>query len=112
MTRIFKSTFKERFISHIKPCKYRDKATGKYKIGYWNIKFIPVYNTHITDAIHAMIDISNKHEMEVYAVFNGVPVYVPYPTNHDDATIQNIVDTYHSRQTELQKILDKKYVKA
>lgn len=119
MSKIFKSTFKERFISHIKPYKYKDKnneIVGKYKIGYFNIEFTPIYNTYITDTIRALIDISNKHKVPVYVTFNGVHVEVAYPTNYDDTTIQNIIDTYHkmynNKRTELQKTLDKTYVKA
>lgn len=116
---LLNTTFKDIFISHIKPYKYKGKNNtilGKYAVSYDHIEFKPVYNACITDTVRALIDISNEHKIKTHTCFNGVHVYVPYPTNSDDATIQNIIDsynrTYKYKMSVLQAQNNAMYVKA
>ena len=96
--------FKDRFLSHIKPYVYRDddsKHSGTYTIDLFDIHFTPIEDMEIKQAIHALIQISNKHKMPTYMFFNGVPVNVEYPTDLNTKNIQNIVDEYHLERKKL-----------
>jgi hypothetical protein len=90
--------FKDRFLSHIKPYKYIDdnfNRSGTYVIDLFDIHFTPIKDMEIKQAVRALIQISNKHKMHTYMFFNGVPVYVEYPTDLNKKNIQDIVDEYN-----------------
>lgn len=111
---LFNTTFKDRFISHIKPYKYKDKdnkIVGRYVVHFFNIQFTPVVGTHIDNAVCALIDISNKYKVPVYVSFHGVHVEVTYPTKLNNETVKNIVDTYMTTYDNMIKSTNM-YVKA
>lgn len=75
-----------------------NKLIGSYKIRISpvgrQIEFTPINGTHVKDAIRALIDISNKHKLHAYATFFNIRIDVPYPTDMNEETIKNIVNTY------------------
>lgn len=66
---------------------------GRY-INEFNIHFKPVEGMHIEQAVRESIKLSDKYKMMVWMKWFDIFVYIPYKTNDDDKTVQEIVDAY------------------
>ena len=97
-------TLKQVIRSHIRPYKYRsgnDKLVGTYVMHMPNefdgrpwpsIKFTPSVGTYVETAVGASIQISYDYQTNVWMVFRGVQIDVPYKTKPSE--IEAIVDKY------------------
>ena len=99
-------TLKQIIRSHIRPYKYRsdgNKLVGTYIMHmpnefygrpYFSIEFTPIIGTHIEAAVDASIQISYDYQTNVWMMFRGVQIDVPYKTKPSETGA--IIDKYLS----------------
>lgn len=99
-------TLKQIIRSHIRPYKYRsdgNKLVGTYIMHmpnefdgrpYFSIEFTPIIGTHIETAVDASIQISYDYQTNVWMMFRGVQIDVPYKTKPSETGA--IIDKYLS----------------
>lgn len=99
-------TLKQIIRSHIRPYKYYsddNKLVGSYVMHMPNefdgrpwpsIKFTPIIGTHIEAALDASIQISYDYQTNVWMMFRGVQIDVPYKTKPSETGA--IIDKYLS----------------
>lgn len=87
--------------SHIKPYKLYsedNKCVGTYVIYLdfvgFNIKLTPLPGTRIDNAVKESVKLSNKYKTSVWMNWFQIRIDIPYKTNSDEKTINNIVDEY------------------
>ncbi len=99
-------TLKQIIRSHIRPYKYYsddNKLVGSYVMHmpnefdgrpYFSIEFTPIIGTHIETAVDASIQISYDYQTNVWMMFRGVRIDVPYKTKPSETGA--IIDKYLS----------------
>lgn len=99
-------TLKQIIRSHIRPYKYYsddNKLVGTYIMHmpnefdgrpYFSIEFTPIIGTHIEAAVDASIQISYDYQTNVWMMFRGVQIDVPYKTKPSETGA--IIDKYLS----------------
>ena len=104
-------TIKQIIRSHIRPYKYRsdgNKLVGTYIMHmpnefygrpYFSIEFTPIIGTHIEAAVDASIQISYDYQTNVWMMFRGVQIDVPYKTKPSETGA--IIDKYLSAWQQL-----------
>ena len=89
--------------SHIKPYKLYskdNKCIGTYVIHMpdvftgFNIELIPLPGTRIENAVKESIELSNRYQLSVWMNWFQIRIDIPYKTNSDEKTINDIVDKY------------------
>ena len=104
-------TLKQIIRSHIRPYKYHsdgNKLVGTYIMHmpnefdvrpYFSIEFTPIIGAHIEAAVDASIQISYDYQTNVWMVFRGVQIDVPYKTKPSETGA--IIDKYLSAWRQL-----------